>query len=650
MTKYTEGLNDPQKSAVLHKNGPLLIVAGAGAGKTKTLTHRILHLIEGGVPAKNILAVTFTNKAAHEMKERVNSLLEESGSHDYYNKPFIGTFHSLGIHILRNEHETIGVPKHFSVLDQSDSRSIIKDAVKARDLDPKQFDPKKIQSIISLQKGECVSAETFYSNSNTGFFPRLVAEVWLDYERRTKKEGAFDFDDLLLKTLTLLQDNQEIREKYQNLWKFVHIDEYQDTNTVQYELSRILAGKEKNICVVGDADQNIYSWRGANIKNILHFEKDYPGSTVILLEENYRSTQNILTAANNVIQKNKQRVPKNLFTKLPGGDKISLYEAYDENDEAAHVAEKIREIKAKKGSFQDIAILFRANYQSRALEEAMLSADIPYQVLGVKFFERKEVKDVLSFLRCSLNPENEVDMKRIINVPPRGIGDVTLKKILAGQKESLPSSTRKKVLEFETILGKIRETALSKKPSDTIKFILKETGMEHGLSLGGEEEQERIENLYELVTLATKYDALSPEEAVQKLLEDASLASDQDSLMHKNEEPRVRLMTVHASKGLEFESVFITGLEDGLFPHKSFGESNDSQSHKEEERRLFYVAITRAKKRLFLSYASMRTIFGSRNVTIPSEFLNDIPDELMEAEETRETTGGSILDKIIYYQ
>ena len=644
MHDYIEGLNEPQKLAVLHKNGPLLIVAGAGAGKTKTLTHRILHLIQGGVPARNILAITFTNKAAQEMKERVNSLLQKEKIGDYADKPFIGTFHSLGVYILRRENEILGIPKHFTILDQSDSRSFIKNAIKARNLDPKQFDPKKIQSIISQQKGECVSAETFYEHSNTGFFPRLVAEVWLDYEKRIKKEGAFDFDDLLLKTLVLLRDNQSVREKYQDMWRYVHVDEYQDTNTVQYELSRLLAGKERNICVVGDADQNIYSWRGANIRNILHFEKDYQGATVILLEENYRSTQNILSAANGVIEKNKMRVPKNLFTKQTGGEKISLYEANDENDEASFIAKKIKELAEKKVSFQDIAVLFRANYQSRAIEEAMLSADIPYQVLGVKFFERKEVKDILSFLRCSLNPENSVDMKRVINVPARGIGEVTLKKILAGQKETLPATTKKKFYEFEALLKNIKEVALAKKPSDTVKYILKETGMEHGLSLGGEEEQERIENLYELVSLASKYDIYQPEEGIQKLLEDAALASDQDSLMHKNEtESRVRLMTVHAAKGLEFGTVFITGLEDGLFPHRSFGESGGSQDHKEEERRLFYVAITRAKQKLFLTYASVRTIFGSRNVTVPSDFLNDIPNELIEMEERKAGGGGKMI-------
>jgi len=648
MFDYTAGLNEEQKQAVLHKDGPLLIVAGAGAGKTKTLTHRILNLIQGGVLPKNILAVTFTNKAASEMKERVRALLEKEGVVlGYGNEPFIGTFHSLGVRILRAENEILGIPRHFVILDQSDSQSLLKDCLKAKNLDPKQFEPKKFRNIISLQKGQGVSVEKFYAEHSTqGYFPRMVAEVWREYEKRLISEGAFDFDDLLLKTLLLLRGNKEVREKYQELWKYIHIDEYQDTNSVQYELSRALAEKERNICVVGDADQNIYSWRGANIRNILHFEKDYPGTKTILLEENYRSTQNILTAANEVIKKNKIRVPKNLFTVNGDGEKISLYEAYDENDEASFIAEKIRNLSENGVRYGDIAVLFRANFQSRAIEEAMLSAEVPYQVLGVKFYDRKEVKDTLAFLRVSLNPGSAIDLKRIINVPPRGIGETTLKKILAGQKETLPPAMKKKLADFEAMLLRIREKALTLKPSETVKIILRESGMENKMSLGGEDEEERLENLRELVTLASKYDMFPPEEAIHRLLEDAALASDQDGMMHKKDGDVVRLMTVHAAKGLEFDTVFITGLEDDLFPHRSMDQSNAGSEHKEEERRLFYVALTRAKKRLFLSYASVRTIFGSRQVTAPSEFLEDIGEELIEREEGG---GNERRGKIIYF-
>lgn len=647
MTDYTEGLNPPQKEAVLHSEGPLLIVAGAGAGKTKTLTHRILRLIDSGIRPRQILAVTFTNKAAQEMKERVRGLLGGSTS-ELTGEPFIGTFHSLGVHILRENHTLLGIPRHFTILDKNDSLSLMKESVKAKNLDPKLFDPKKIRDAVSKQKGEGMTAEKYHEQtgaSASAFFQCTAAEIWMEYEKRLRLEGALDFDDLLLKTLGLLRKETAVREKYQDQWRYIHIDEYQDTNTVQYELTRALAEKHQNICCVGDVDQSIYGWRGANIKNMLRFEKDYAGTHTIFLEENYRSTQNILSAANEVIKKNTMRVDKNLFTQKGAGEKIALYEAYDETDEAYFIAGKVQELLSDGIPPGEIAVLFRANYQSRAIEEAMLSSDIPYQVLGVKFFDRKEVKDTLSFLRASLNPNSMLELKRIINVPPRGIGETTLKKIVAGQKESLPAAMKKKVADFEALLSRIRECALTKKPTETVKFIIKETGIEHSFSLGGEEEKERLENVRELVTLASKYDDLPQEEGIARLLEDAALASDQDSIMHKQENGErslVRLMTVHASKGLEFRAVFVAGLEDGLFPHRSFDSSDTSKEHGEEERRLFYVAITRAKERLFLTSASVRTIFGSRQVNTPSEFLFDISEDLIEKEE-RSGGGGKII-------
>jgi DNA helicase-2/ATP-dependent DNA helicase PcrA len=582
------------------------------------------------------------------MRERVRTLL--GGSTAKYSEPFIGTFHSLGVHILRENHALLGIPRHFTILDKGDSLSLMKEAVKAKGLDPKQFDPKRIRDAVSRQKGEGVTAEKFReqtSENASDFFRRTAADVWLDYEKRLAKEGAYDFDDLLLKTLGLLRKETGVREKYQDLWHYIHIDEYQDTNTVQYELTRALAEKHKNICCVGDADQNIYSWRGANIRNLLRFEKDYAGAKTILLEENYRSTQNILSAANEVIKKNTLRIEKNLFTKKGAGEKIVLCETYDEAGEAYFIAEKIKKLISEGVPPGEIAVLFRANYQSRAIEEAMLGSDIPYQILGVKFFDRKEVKDTLAFLRSALNRDSVLELKRIINVPPRGIGETTLKKIIAGQKESLPAAMKKKVADFETLLSRIRECALAKKPTETIKFIIKETGMEHNFSLDGEEGLERLENVRELVTLAAKYDGLPQEEGIAHLIEDAALASDQDSMMHKQggeAKGLVRLMTVHASKGLEFQAVFVTGLEDGLFPHRSFGSADTSREHEEEERRLFYVAITRAKEHLFLTYASVRTIYGSRQVNVPSEFLSDINEELIE-KETQSGNGGG---KVIY--
>jgi len=432
-----------------------------------------------------------------------------------------------------------------------------------------------------------------------------------------------------------LERDGVVREKYQKLWKYIHVDEYQDTNTAQYKFSKILANKNKNICVVGDGDQAIYGWRQADFRNILKFEKDYPDAKIVMLEENYRSTANILAVANDIIKKNKVRVEKNLFTKKEGGEKIGLYSGYDEADEANFVARKSAELIKSGVEPKDIAVLYRANFQSRVLEEAFLYANVPYQVLGVKFFERKEVKDMLSFLRASLNPDALADIKRIINIPPRGIGKVTLAKIFAGEEEKLPAKMKEKVAHFRKVLEKIARQAFQEKISDTLKFILKESGLEGHLKKGSDEDKERLENIYELVTLATKYDLLPPEEAVEKLLEDAALASDQDSLLHNTkQEPAnaVRLMTVHASKGLEFPNVFIVGLEQDLFPHTGFDGSAHNEEREEEERRLFYVALTRAERKAILTYASVRTIFGSKQINIPSEFITDIDEEFLEEE------------------
>jgi DNA helicase-2/ATP-dependent DNA helicase PcrA len=410
-------------------------------------------------------------------------------------------------------------------------------------------------------------------------------------------------------------------------------------------MSKLLCGDKKNICVVGDADQNVYSWRGANLKNILNFEKDYQNAKIIILEENYRSTKNILEAANEVIKKNKYRPDKNLFTKNETGEKISLYEALDENDEAEFVATKVLEIlddltSVGQNILSEIAVLYRANFQSRVLEEAMLRYNIPYQVLGVNFFERKEIKDTLAYLRAALNPESLSDIKRIINFPTRGIGKVTLAKIFSGQKNSLPIKMQLKINNFYQTLEEIKEKIQNYKASEVIKFTVKKTGIEAELSTGTEEDSERLENIKELATLALKYDNLENGTGIEKLLEDASLASDQDSIMLSENKKEVvngvKLMTVHASKGLEFKYVFITGLEDGLFPNKHDGDTKSGEDS-EEERRLFYVALTRAKEKLFLSYANYRTIFGSRQINAPSEFIADIPKDILEKE--REQTG-----------
>lgn len=623
-----------QREAAVHKDGPLLIVAGAGTGKTSTLTHRILNLIKEGIPPSEILAITFTNKAAKEMSSRVTDLLEKYGFSTGLRyedaRPWIGTFHSLGVYILRAHAQVFGLTKHFAILDKSGASSLMKEAIKAEGLDPKQFSPDRIGNVISRQKGNLMTVERHRREAGNSYFPTIVAGVWEKYEGYLKREKALDFDDLILKTVLLLRDNPEIRTAYQKRWRYIHIDEYQDTNGAQYELARLLTGDAKNICVVGDADQNVYSWRGANIQNILNFEQDYEGTQTILLEENYRSTQTILTVANDIIKKNTVRKEKNLYTRNSTGEKIGIIETYDEGGEARAIGQKIKDLRSEGVQPEDIAVLYRANFQSRTLEEAFLMMEIPYQVLGVRFFERKEVKDILSFIRAGLNPDSLSDIKRIIDVPPRGIGKTTLAKMFAKDEASLPSAGQKRVTEFWQLLSDIKEYALQEKTSNLIKFVSEKTGIEASLKTGHEDDNERLENIHELVTLATKYDILPPDEAVEKLLSDAALASDQDSLI--KDESAVKLMTVHASKGLEFPYVFVSGLEHDLFPHRRMGEKAVSKEDEEEERRLFYVAVTRAKKKLFLSHAAVRTIFGERRMNTPSEFLSDISSECVEHE------------------
>ena len=1018
MHEHLNELNSNQKSAVVQKDGPVLIIAGAGAGKTKTITHRILHLINEGVAPSSILAVTFTNKASKEMKERVEKMLSSDGKINFpisnQEKPFISTFHSLGVYIIKENSHKLGLTRHFNIFDKNDSKRAVKEALIQNGLDPKQFDPAKIVGFISKQKGNSISYEKFKENTGNDYFSQIVSKVWDGYEKTLKKEKALDFDDLLLKTSILLREDSGVRNYYQNKWQYVHIDEYQDTNRVQYEISKLLVGKKQNICVVGDTDQCllpstkiltkfgekridkikkgekiisasgygetcfskvlkikkrnykkeiikiktkrgfvlettpehivfsdfslennifyiylmykkgigfrigkvqgkrspkkdvdqigfivrnnqeksdkmwvlkvcknkqeasfwenfyafkygiplivffdngrkismdqilinklfkdidtekrafkilddlglsfnyphylpqgttkinsdkkrvnlrltmfddkrksltspwgasrisinttdtifkkilekndfktrkgknndwrfemsvlsyskaekivekilsldkdislkrsafvtknkrlsflptgslhptmkipfyekgkieediiisieknfysgfvydldienthnyianglvvhncIYGWRGANHKNILNFEKDFSNVKTVVLEENYRSTKNILSAANDVIKKNKTRKEKNLFTNNAEGEKISLFSNYTERQEADNVVGKIQELLEKGADLNEVAVLYRANFQSRALEEAFLMAGVPYQVLGTKFFDRKEIKDIISFIKASLNPDSLTDIKRIINVPPRGIGEVTLLKIFNNKKEELNPKTREKVDNFYQMLEKIGESCLKDKPSDVIKFIMKITGIEAKLSpsdgSGTEEDKERLDNIKEMVTLAVKYDYFVVPEGLEKMLEDSALATDQDEIDNKNKKDAVKLMTVHASKGLEFDYVFITGLEDSLFPSKR--NNNQTEDEKEEERRLFYVALTRARKKLFLSYASIRMIFGSKQMNPPSEFIFDIKDNLIEDESYKRTENYGNSEKIIY--
>ena len=627
--QFLIGLNNAQQEAVLATEGPLMIVAGAGAGKTKTITHRIAHLLHKGIRGDSILAITFTNKAAKEMSERVHAIAQGSSS-----TPFVSTFHALAVTIIREHAPKIGRTRHFSISDESDAMSYVKEAMKQEGIDPKQFEPKKIRHMISKLKSDGITPEG-YKDTVAGDFQAIVADVWLAYRDLLAKENALDFDDLICETVKLLDKHDDIRDSYRKRWQYVHVDEYQDTNELQYRLTKLLVGPERHLCVVGDADQNIYSWRGANMKNMLHFEKDYPNAKIVFLEENYRSTSNILAAANAIIEKNIMRVPKTLFTKAGDGELIGLYHGADERDEASFVVGKADELIRGGVKPDDIAVLYRANFQSRIIEEACLHKNVPYQVLGTKFFERKEVKDMLSYVKAAQSRKNLADIRRIINEPTRGIGKVTMLKLFAG--EELSGAVAKKIELFFALLDRI-EAHLQDKPSELLLMIAKESGMQDALRNGDESDHERLENIYELIEVAKRYDDKPVEEALEQLLTDAALASDQDTL--DGEKHGMRLMTVHASKGLEFRYVFIVGLEQGLFPHERL---TNEKIDNEEERRLFYVAITRAREKLFLTFAEIRTVFGSRNFTAPSEFLSDIPPELVEEERGNHERAGKIV-------
>ncbi|MEN9921519.1 MAG: hypothetical protein RLZZ517_497 [Candidatus Parcubacteria bacterium] len=635
--QYLDSLNQKQKDAVLCTKGPLLIIAGAGAGKTKTLTYRILHLIQQGVEPRKILAITFTNKAAKEMKERVHQLLSQYFPNDDWalSSPFLSTFHSLGVFIIKNEYQTIGIKKFFSIYDRSDSISLIKKIMKNKGIDAKQFDPKSFISLIGRAKSDMIELAQYEADAMGDYVKEKVAEVWRDYAKQMRAENAMDFDDLLYEAVLLLKKNQTIREKYQNMFEYVHIDEYQDTNEVQYQLSKMLVEKHKNLCVVGDADQNIYSWRGATIKNILNFEQDYPSATEVLLEQNYRSTKTIIASANEVIRKNKRRKDKNLFTENDDGEKLTMFNGYDENDEARFVLDEMRRLHEEGVAYKDMTVLYRANYQSRVFEETAIRKSVPYQIIGTRFFDRKEIKDVLAYLKYTLNPDDFTSLSRIINLPVRGIGKVSEIKIIEKKSHELSGKARDAYMNFESLIARIRMQIGKVSVSEVLKFIFEHSGLEVEYMKDREEGMDRVQNVKELVSLATKYDEIVSEESLFKFIEDVSLYSDQDEI--SEEVDAVRFMTIHASKGLEFDYVFIVGLEQGLFPSEGF----DTNKDEEEERRLFYVALTRACKKVYLTYAGMRKMYGSLMVNTPSEFLLDIPEAYVELYGDEPRYGGS---------
>lgn len=608
--KIFDGLNDAQKEAVETLSGPLLILAGAGSGKTKTLTHRIANLMVNGVQEYEILALTFTNKAAKEMRVRLAGLLERENNFSFM--PWMGTFHSIAVKILRMEAENIGLSRNFVIYDTDDRLSLIKRTMKTLKVSDKQIKPKAIEVAISKAKNDGVdpdeyAADAYYANQRT------IAEVYENYEKEKWKASALDFDDLLLMVAKMLKENKEVRERWRKKFKQILIDEYQDTNKIQYQIVKMLVGEEQNICVVGDDWQSIYSWRGADFRNILNFEKDFPGARVIKLEQNYRSTQNILDASQAVIMKNSQRTDKVLYTEAGEGKPITIEKMRDEQEEANWVGGKILNSGRK---FSDFAVLYRTNAQSYAFERAFIAMMIPYKLVGgVRFYDRKEIKDILAYLHLIVNPQDSVAFRRVLNVPGRGIGQVSEDRILAGNVASLTPRIRGAYEDFLRLLDELRlKNAEGTPPAKIISELIEKVDYESYLNDGDKlKAEERIENLEVLVGEAGVYATLD------EFLADAALMSSADESAEGNS---VTLMTLHAAKGLEFPVVFLVGMEDGLLPHIRSG--NETEEDLEEERRLAYVGMTRAMEELFLTYAMSRFSFGGRSYNMPSRFLTDL--------------------------
>ncbi|PAC84648.1 DNA helicase PcrA [Bacillus subtilis] len=650
------GLNPVQQEAVKTTDGPLLLMAGAGSGKTRVLTHRIAYLMaEKHVAPWNILAITFTNKAAREMKERVESILGP-GSDDIW----ISTFHSMCVRILRRDIDRIGINRNFSILDTADQLSVIKGILKERNLDPKKFDPRSILGTISSAKNELTEPEEF-SKVAGGYYDQVVSDVYADYQKKLLKNQSLDFDDLIMTTIKLFDRVPEVLEFYQRKFQYIHVDEYQDTNRAQYMLVKQLAERFQNLCVVGDSDQSIYRWRGADITNILSFEKDYPNASVILLEQNYRSTKRILRAANEVIKNNSNRKPKNLWTENDEGIKISYYRGDNEFGEGQFVAGKIHQLHSTgKRKLSDIAILYRTNAQSRVIEETLLKAGLNYNIVGgTKFYDRKEIKDILAYLRLVSNPDDDISFTRIVNVPKRGVGATSLEKIA--------SYAAINGLSFFQAIQQVDFIGVSAKAANALdsfrQMIENLTNMQDYLSITelteeildkteyremlkaekSIEAQSRLENIDEFLSVTKNFEQKSEDKTLVAFLTDLALIADIDQLDQKEEESggkdAITLMTLHAAKGLEFPVVFLLGLEEGVFPHSR---SLMEEAEMEEERRLAYVGITRAEQELYLTNAKMRTLFGRTNMNPESRFIAEIPDDLLEnlneKKETRATS------------
>lgn len=617
-------LNDKQLEAVKHMEGPCLVLAGAGSGKTRVLTERIINLIDNGISPYNILAITFTNKAAKEMKSRV---VDKLGFEN--NSIFIGTFHSFGLRILRENYIDIGYTSNITILDTDDVKAIVKRILKENGYDPAKYEIKTIINKISSAKNDGITPED-YKKLFVNDLDIVIGLVYKEYTKLLKENNSVDFDDLLLKPVELFKRHKNILEKYQERFKYILVDEYQDTNGIQYELCKLLANKHKNIFVVGDANQSIYSFRNADYRNILNFEKDYKNTKVILLEENYRSTNNILKAANSVIKNNKEGKKLNLWSSKSDGDNITYIRCENEINEASFVVDKIKELVKEGHNYSDIAVLYRTNAQSRVIEEAFVRNNIPHNIVGsYYFYNRKEIKDLLAYLKLIYNPNDSISLERIINVPKRGIGAKSIENLRAkassSNKSMFDSIDSGKELEFKKIILHLQEFSRNSNLSDLIEEVLSTTGirMEYEINKSLENEA-KVENLNEFKTVALMFEESGIYD-LQTFLESISLVSDRGQ--YTNEGDEVSIMTLHSAKGLEFDIVFLLGMEEGLFPHNR---CFDSLSDLEEERRLCYVGITRAKEKLYLLSAKLRTIFGKTSGTIESRFIREIDDKLID--------------------
>lgn len=648
-----EGLNGCQKQAVVHTQGPLLILAGAGSGKTRVLTHRIAYLIkEKHVHPGNIIAITFTNKAAKEMKNRVENMVGEE-SKDIW----LSTFHSACVRILRIDIDKIGYNRNFIIFDESDQHSAITDCLKELNMDEKFFHPKMVTEVISNAKSELITAERFSNINASDYRLSQIAKIYELYQKKLRSNNALDFDDIIMCTVELLNKNKDVLEYYQNKFKYVLVDEYQDTNTSQYNFISLLSRKHKNICVVGDDDQSIYGWRGANILNILNFEKEFTGCKVIKLEQNYRSSGNILNAANSVISNNYSRKDKKLWTDSEEGRKINWYNAENEYDEAFYICKQIKQLSEQQGvNYCKFAVLYRMNAQSRVIEDMFMKQGIPYKIVGgQKFYSRKEIKDIIAYLRIIYNPDEDYSLKRIINVPKRSIGEATIANIeqCAGQMgismyeairrddSIVETKTKSKTIEFVQLIEQFRELAQKQSVSQLIKHVLDKTGYIKQLEQEKlQNSQNRIENLKEFISVAMEFESESENITLEAFLTHISLITDLDTF--EDEANAVTMMTLHSAKGLEFPIVFMVGMEEGIFP--TYRSIVGSDKEIEEERRLCYVGITRAKEMLYIVNAESRTLFGNTSYNRLSRFVEEIPCELIETANHKHLFGNMTAD------